>query len=296
MPDKNVVVYGDSVTWGQGHKDENKFASQVASALGANVKMFAHSGATIGRGDAQTGSCGPESPNHYPTILQQLASANDDPNAAAAVIVDGGINDISVATILSPITPNQYLQNVTRRYCHDDMVFLLTQVLARYHAASTMIVVTSYFPIFSTRSDLGGVLTYLHGLGIAPPPQLVTDAERRAFALRSIELALLFWRESRARLQSAVADTGSNRVVFADVPFQEDNAMFTEHPWLFNVHLQGGQLVPEDDVIAARHEQCVKCHPYDPFGVAACDIASAGHPNRPGADEFAKTILKSLGH
>src|SRR4051794_34449706 len=102
MADKNVVVYGDSVTWGQGHKDGNKFANQVASALGATVKMIAHSGATIGRGDAQTGSGGPESPNHYPTILQQLAAASDDPDQAAVVIVDGGINDIGVPTILSP--------------------------------------------------------------------------------------------------------------------------------------------------------------------------------------------------
>src|ERR1051325_9082990 len=156
MSDTNVVVYGDSVTWGQGHTDGHKFESQVASALGATVKMMAHSGATIGRGDTQTGSCGPESPNHYPTILQQLAGASDDPDRAAVVIVDGGINDIGVSTILSPITSNKFLRNVTRRYCHDDMVFLLTQVLARYQSASTRIVVTSYFPVFSTKSDFGG--------------------------------------------------------------------------------------------------------------------------------------------
>ena len=295
MPDKSVVVYGDSVTWGQGHKDENKFANQVADALGAGVTMVAHSGATIGRGDTQTGRCGPEAPNPYPTILQQLATASDDPNQAAVVIVDGGINDIGVLTIVSPLTPNKHLKNLTRRYCHDDMVFLLTQVLARYTSASTRIVVTSYFPIFSTKSDFRRVLTFLHGLGIAPPPTLRAEVEQRAFAFRSIELALLFWDESRARLASAVSDVGSNRVVFANVPYQEENAMFADHPWLFNVHLQGGRLVPEDDVISVRHEQCIKCHADDPFGISACDIASAGHPNRPGADQFAKTILEALG-
>jgi len=54
--------------------------------------------------------------------------------------------------------------------------------------------------------------------------------------------------------------------------------MFTEHAWLFNVHLKDGRLVPEDEVIEARHEQCVKCHPNDPFGISACDIASAAIP------------------
>jgi lysophospholipase L1-like esterase len=296
MADKNVVVYGDSVTWGQGHTDQDKFANQVARALGATPMMTAHSGATIGRGDAQTGRCGPESPDHYPTILQQLADAIDDPDQAAVVIVDGGINDIGVPTILSPLTSKKHLRNVTRRYCHDDLMFLLTQILARYQSAATKIVVTCYFPIFSTKSDFRRVLTYLQALAIAPPPNLQADVEQRAFAFRSIELALLFWHESRARLQSAVDDIGSGRVVFADVPYQEDNAMFADNPWLFNVHLQGGRLEPEDDVIAARHEQCVKCHPHDPFGVFACGLASAGHPNRVGADQFAKTILQALGH
>jgi len=40
MPDKHVAVYGDSVTWGQGHKEEHKFASQVVGTLGATMTMM----------------------------------------------------------------------------------------------------------------------------------------------------------------------------------------------------------------------------------------------------------------
>lgn len=296
MPDTNVVVYGDSVTWGQGHVDQDKFANQVARALRATTVMTAHSGATIGRGDNQTGGCGPEAPDHYPTILQQLERATDDPDQASVVIVDGGINDVSVTTILSPFTSKKHLRNVTRQYCYEDLKFLLTQMLARYQSAKTQIVVTSYFPIFSSMSDFGEVLTYLPALAIAPPTDLLAAADRHAFALRSVQLALLFWHQSRARLKSAVADIGSERVLFADVPYQEENAMFAPNPWLFNVHLKDGRLAPEDDVIAARHEQCVRCHPNDPFGVFACSLASAGHPNHAGADQFAKTILQVLGY
>jgi hypothetical protein len=293
---QNLVTFGDSVTWGQGHLDPNKFAVQVANAFGLNLKMMAHSGATIGRGDLQTGRCGPESPNHYPTILQQLVAATDDPAEAAIVIVDGGINDVGVQTILGPWVVPEYLRYVTRRYCHDDMVYLLERTLARYTSPQTRIVVTSYFPVLSSESKPERVLEFLMGLGIAPSPQLRNLAGQTAFALRSIELALIFWRESRTQLQKAVAEIGSERVRFADVPFTEHNAMFADAPWLFNVHFDTATLriVPEDDVIADRHEQCLKCHPHDPFGVGACDIASAGHPNRPGAEEYTKTILSVL--
>jgi hypothetical protein len=139
----------------------------------------------------------------------------------------------------------------------------------------------------------------LRGLFIAPMPALKTHQEKELFAARSVELALLFWRESRARLQEAVDEVHSPRLAFADVPFQEANAMFAPQAWLFNVHLDSAtlRLVPEDDQIGLRHEQCLKCHQNDPLGieVAACDIASAGHPNREGARQFADAILARIG-
>jgi hypothetical protein len=296
MSDKNLVTFGDSVTWGQGHLEQNKFAHLVAHSLALQLKMDAHSGATIGVGDTQTGHCGPEAPNHYPTILQQLNAAKDNPDEASVVIVTGGINDVSVQTILSPFTTDKQLRHVTKRYCHDDMLVLLQAVLARYRSPKTKIVVTSYFPVFSTKSDFGKVIHYLPAIGIAPPPSFLTEKERLSFVLRSVELALLFWQESRANLRSAVNETGVARVLFADVPFQEDNAMFAPTPWLFNVHLDSAthRLVPEDDVVAARHEQCRLCHLNDPLGVATCDIASAGHPNVAGEHQFADTILHVL--
>jgi hypothetical protein len=52
--------------------------------------------------------------------------------------------------------------------------------------------------------------------------------------------------------------------------------------------------VTEDDVIDQRHQQCVFCHPCEPFKVSACDIASAGHPSVLGARQFADTILSML--
>jgi hypothetical protein len=63
---------------------------------------------------------------------------------------------------------------------------------------------------------------------------------------------------------------------------------------LFNVHFDGTRLVPEDDVTAQHHQQCALCHLREPFKVPAGDIASAGHPNLPGARQFADAILSVL--
>jgi len=291
---KNVVVFGDSVTWGQGFHPEQKFAQQVASTLSAQLSMHAHSGATIGVNNTESGSCPPEAPRHTPTILQQVATNTDDPGRAELVIVNGGINDVSVQYILNPITPDDGLVSKVKQYCYNDMVILLNAVIARFEHPDTKIVVTSYFPIFSPKSDFRYVLQYLaHGLFLAPSPEFASRAEQEMFAIRSVELAMLFWRESRKQLQAAVNSIGSSRVRFADVPFTEDNSMFAPKAWLFNVHLEGGKLVAEDPLAESRKADCAICHANDPlpFQRMGCNIASAGHPNFAGADAFASAIL-----
>jgi len=291
MP-KSVVVFGDSVTWGQGFFPNQKFAKHVADALGAELRLHAHSGAVIGVNNHESGSCPPEAPRHTPTILQQLASNTDDPDEATLILLDGGINDISVQYILSPFTSDQGLKAKVERYCFEDMLTLLRAAIARFQNPRTNIIVTSYFPIFSPQSDFHRVLEYLsHGLFIAPPPAMMARAEEERFAIRSVELAMLFWQESRKQLRAAVDATRTDRVRFADVPFTEANAMFAPEPWLFNVHLEGLELKPEDPVATSRREDCERCHPNNPFDRSACDIASAGHPNFFGAEAFAKTIL-----
>jgi hypothetical protein len=176
------------------------------------------------------------------------------------------------------------------------MFTLLQTVLARFQNNTTRIVVTSYFPIFSPKSDFKLLLDYLsHGLFIAPSPAMTSRAQVEAFAIRSVHLAMLFWTESRKQLRAAVNATGSSRVFFADVPFTEDNAMFVKDTaWLYNVHLEGGGLVAEDPLAESRKADCKLCHPADWIQQAGCDVASAGHPNVLGANAFAKTILGVL--
>src|SRR2546422_11261103 len=74
-----VVVMGDSVMWGQGLLEADKIHSRVTNLLRDclgygpfEIINLAHSGATIGLGDATVRApLNGEVPTSYPTILQQ---------------------------------------------------------------------------------------------------------------------------------------------------------------------------------------------------------------------------------
>ena len=296
MADSQLVVFGDSVEWGQGLLGEQKFSSQLATKLALTVNVQAHSGATIGIGDNHRGQCGPEVPLHYPTIVQQVQGFQGDPASVSLILVDGGINDIGVETILNPLVSDDRLRFLVKRYCHDEMTTLLKTILGRFNNPATKIVVTGYFPIFSPKSDLAKILPFLSAISIAVPPQFAEELGQR-FASESVDNAMIFWNESRAQLQAAVADIQSPRVTFVDAPFTEDNAMFTDTSWLFNVHFAADPfgLQPEDPAAGDRHAACIKCFPFNPFEQGVCFIASAGHPNPTGASVYFKAIAGALG-
>jgi hypothetical protein len=79
--DYYMVITGDSVAWGQGLFEQDKYYSIIEQFLiqkypGSTVmkKILAHSGATIGIGDNRTipREVNGEVPISYPTVLQQF--------------------------------------------------------------------------------------------------------------------------------------------------------------------------------------------------------------------------------
>src|SRR5512143_1544595 len=107
-----MVALGDSVVWGQGLEPGEKFSSLVQAALDIDsCTLLAHSGATIGVGvDTTEPPLDGEVPTWYPTILQQCAAFTDSPETVDLVIVNGGINDVEVRTILNPLTDSSHLK------------------------------------------------------------------------------------------------------------------------------------------------------------------------------------------
>jgi hypothetical protein len=167
-----MLVLGDSIMWGQGLKDEQKFSYKVEQWLrtnlpGSNVHrhVFAHSGARI-KPDAVQDAKPPthgEVPNHFPSITAQLANATNatfplhaplDPQSVALVLLDGGINDFGTKVILNldPTVGRSWVRRKTRERCVDRMKGLLPQVLQAFPNAK--VVVTNYFQIVSPQSDM----------------------------------------------------------------------------------------------------------------------------------------------
>jgi len=289
----DLVNFGDSIHWGQGLHDPDKFASQIADARGLTLRMEAHSGARIGIDESCDGSTDGEVPFACPTTLQQIRNFAGDPSATRLVLINGGINDVTVQAIINPLTTVLDLKRRVKKYCRRAMARLLQEALAKFSDSGIPIIVTSYFPIFSPASDFKKIANYLRGNLILVPRETELPLQRELILNRVVENAQVFWRESTNQLRLAIQDAGSTRIRFAEIPFGDDNAMFAPHPWLFEVHLESFQLVPEDPLAAHRRAACDAFH-RNPLDRAACYIASAGHPNLAGSRKYAETILAML--
>ena len=117
---KYIVTIGDSVHWGQGlttpHKLHTIVAREVRKTEPTLIEhQMAHSGAVIGVGLTVTNpAVDGEVPVPSPTILEQAAGFPGDPNDVLAVLVNGGINDITAQNIPNPFVSDQQLAELTK--------------------------------------------------------------------------------------------------------------------------------------------------------------------------------------
>jgi lysophospholipase L1-like esterase len=287
---QRMVVLGDSVPWGQGLLEEHKFHTLVQKGLGGSIAkdVIAHSGATIGVRTTRTGKADGEVPISYPTIVQQCDEYSNAPEQVDLVLLNGGINDIDIRTILNPFTDEDDLSDDIRKYCYLDMKTLLGKVLAKFTKAK--IVLTGYYPIISKQSHPLRILPFLDILGIGFPSGFYVDPIFEKIAALSIQ----FWKESDQQLARAVTDTDGGRIIFVPAPFTEANSVFTDDPWLFALN---ADLSPQDEVIAARENSCDLYfdEPLDLVSREQCHRASAGHPNVTGSRNIAEAVLRALG-
>ena len=340
----NMVVLGDSIMWGQGLEEEEKFSTLVAqwleSATGRTVRrhVFAHSGAILGGNvdDEQDTPRFGEVPATLPSIAAQLPSAvgtlgnlGVPRDEVDLVLMDGGINDVSVFTILRP-DPFIWagdVRNLARQRCGPRMRALLPSVLsAEQGFPSAKVVVTNYYAIVSTESDLAALAVLLMTQGLLPIPQGIPLLSELQTLLTNPIVAALVTVITRAKLSAqstafheectnglsaavdAANEAADNRVALADVRFDQYHA-YAAGPqtrlWL--VGEQGGRLglsvvaqlaltpdqPPSLPGVAGRRALACYADPAtrrDP----TCYDASMGHPNRAGARAYADAIIAAL--
>lgn len=294
MADLRIVNFGDSVEWGQGLLEAEKFDVLVQNALApryaaSSLTRKAHSGAVIGplsNGKSADG----EVPVARPTILEQCEQFTDSPETVNLVLLNGGINDVDIRVILNPLVPQPIVSASIARFCHDSMLTLLQSVAAKFSSADCRIRVQGYYPILSPQSHFPSVLNLLGAHMIAPPSFMDQNAVINAVIARCQQ----FYAESTTALQQAVHDAGDVRIGYVDPGFTAANSAFAPQSMLWGL-ASDVDLSPQDPVAASRHASCdVTFDALDIVNREQCYRASAGHPNPDGARQYAKQILATL--
>ena len=308
--DFHMLVIGDSIMWGQGLSDENKFTTKVQRWLEPRLvgnrsvvrHVYAHSGATISPNGSGASDIGDdrgfidwygEYNRSRMSITYQVSWAHADlrKNGINArdvdlILFDGGINDLGADKIISPMSTKDFVQSKAA-----EGVGALSDLLATLLCVfpQAQVVVTSYYPIVSEKTDP----TVLEGLFRAfLDPSLVP----LWFTARPgvVERCAAFDMTFRQMLPGAVASAnrracgGGNRAVAVLIPWQPEfsyGVPNTTHLW---------NAFEADDVRNDRMSFCdSRLGVGDPQRVL-CENASAGHPNREGAVLFADTITRAL--
>src|SRR5512139_974591 len=148
-----MLVVGDSLIWGQGLNENDKFyyltkqwleAEAFRGQRAVELTVKAHSGSTIKLHDDEAKAhrkagrdenypYHPEVNVGFPSIWKQVEVASSEFRAngksgANLVILSGGITDISVAETLNPFAKNEELYPLIKRYCYNDMLDLLGHI------------------------------------------------------------------------------------------------------------------------------------------------------------------------
>jgi hypothetical protein len=323
-----MLVLGDSIMWGQGLKDEQKFSYRVEQWIRGRLPgievhrhVFAHSGAKIkanAEEDAKPPTHG-EVPNAYPSITAQLATAQRatfpvhaplDPRSVALVLLDGGINDFGTKAILNPdpTVGRSWVKQITRERCVDRMKALLPAVATAFPNAK--VVITNYFQIVSEKSDMVYLWELLRFWDvIGDGVNLVSDPLRQKMS----DQALAFHQESTVGFREAIQETTRqllasgkrpvpvnvaaplervapppSRVALAEVPFGPRNAYGAPETFLFHIN-------EPDPAASVRKPMCMSQVPNASPALPNCLLAATGHPNGQGARAYANAITAVLG-
>jgi lysophospholipase L1-like esterase len=327
-----MLVVGDSLVWGQGLQEPQKFYSLTADWLrsevfGArrvvNVKVKAHSGATFkfdpkaaqdyrkaGRDEAH--SYPGEVNVAFPSMFKQVESAAAEYRAegiqggADLVMITGGITDITVEKVLDPYDDPAKLTPLIEKYCRDGMTELLEHVAA--HNPDARIAVVGYFPMISSHSSSSRVFSaWLYTLGVPKFIRVIANNPlfRRLFfqklRKRAIARSKLWMTESDKNLQAAVdrvnTKLGGSRAIFIKGPLTEEHAAEAPNTKLFRMKKNGSV---EDPVYAERKSACktsltdLKKTTGIDWSIKRCTMAAVGHPDPAGARAYADAIKQAL--
>jgi lysophospholipase L1-like esterase len=242
----NMLVLGDSISWGQGLKDEHKASYLVKSWLqqetGREVRELieAHSGAVIGSVDPPSDTAARDAAldldgelsRAYPTIndqIDQAVMAFTNPALVDLVLVNGCINDLDSRRLLNAANTPDNIRELAQAKCGEPVEALLTRITTIFPAAHVVII--GYYPILTEKSANDLFMRALAKRFYLPSPGApkMNDKTLRA---RLIAISREWYQTSDQMLSTAArkvdaqlqAKGSHQRVLFADAGFRPENA------------------------------------------------------------------------
>ena len=309
-----MVVIGDSVAWGEGLQEPDKWSTKVGAhvtAANAGMSVYttrtAHTGAILGWNAALGGTVfDGDIPESDPSVHQQALDLAALPNAPTVdlILVTATANDVGSNSWLDPAkTPSDILPRVTQ-YCHDEMLAFLGWLGGAFPAAK--IIVTGYYPMLSTDSDPNlGVDVVAVYIGLDDNQGLLPSARAVALGLNSATQTIVanntmyFATQANAAISRAVNDANRllkpTRVHYADPGFGPRHAAYTgASAWVFGVNVTPLGLEPTDSAASAKR-RALHCQILtNSLDQIYCDVASTGHPNEWGAAAYAAAVIALL--
>ncbi len=308
-----LVVIGDSIAWGNGLEEVDKYYNKVAKDLQEALKrpveitVYAHSGAVISTSGESaeemlfrtTGSLPDANLNKGgPTLMEQAAKISND---ADLILVSGGINDVGALTPIKTNIPENDIRTRTKDKIEKPMAELLTNILDNTKT-DAKIIVTGYYSLASDDTIMESqdqVVTstaefpsQMH-TGMANALEKVQNS-KNGDTLRALN-SKAFDETSTTSLQNAVddanrADNGRGRVVFVDPKFESINSYGASKSFLWELNPDG---TSNDDqrndrsIVVARNGG-------NPITKYENEINAIGHPNKDGASQYKEAIMGTL--
>src|SRR6266404_205080 len=238
----NMLVLGDSISWGQGLKDEHKAWHQTKAWLkettGRDVRerIEAHSGAVIGSAEERLANSNAkldgEVNRAIPTVNEQIDVAlksYSDPLQVDLVLVDGCINDVDARRLLNAVNTPDEIHRAAEAKCGGLVERLLNRLTASFPNAH--VIVTGYFPIFSEETNNDFFMRALAKTLYTPAAntQRMNDKELRARLIAMSKewyLASNHWLAvATGKVDAELAAKGSRRrVLFAPISFLPEHS------------------------------------------------------------------------
>lgn len=286
----NMLVLGDSIMWGQGLREQDKFWWRIKNWLqqktGRRVreKIHAHSGAVLEM-DNPAGESFRSSDGEVnlltPTINSQVDAAIQsygNPAEVDLILVNGCINDVDVTTLLDTSTSLNSLEaNITEK-CGRRMKSLLTRIANGFPRAH--VVLTGYYRIVSldTENNTFTRMLIKKLTSLRPKGRKMNDREMRERLVKIsdtwYQLSTLSLSQAAAAVNTELQQAGSRqRVLFAEIEFSPEHAFSAPQTLLWNFKFASTNLSglrklliiltlgtaaykPDDDVRKLRSTSC----------------------------------------